>query len=579
MWTKLDDAVPVETQKKFRSELNLYTTDGPSDDSDSMGMSGYGGGPGMGMAPGMGSAMSEMSSGMMGGSPATEPGLLGWEAEHYPLKLKVSRSGRWFDWSVVSEKSNPGFSSVNELEQGKAPALPTALQRFYREPGPWMAITNLKTATVSKDWRKVAEAFSHRSRVQWHLRTQHWIDAAENSSSETLAPELVAQVQAEMSTLEKIFEESEDLLKRDEAQMSQQLAAEQFEQLLWEMRSGSEAEAAAAFDKFVTLVPLEYSQLLFLPPYIFSSITNPSVIEPLRSSLTDVTLTDPKTATGFLSQSGVDAKIPITFIDDGGWKIDSIGTTTELQKEMRLAWQKLSGRSAHHVLDAFKSSIASGHFSESQYLLTDDARDEWIAEILIAASARQRTGGPLVGRWADSQTDEVDPLATELIRTILDHQPDLNQTLPSILEDPSLLSVLGDGSASAENRRTTCLQLAKKLEHRDQLFVKLMETRQRLRPDSLHLEGKIDLKKEHIEDARIFLPAEKSSESATWTWNKPEGLKPIQTHFAKIDGLWKLNSIIDPALKPWPLPTEEPTPPVEAAPEEAAPVEGASAAP
>ena len=27
--------------------------------------------------------------------------------------------------------------------------------------------------------------------------------------------------------------------------------------------------------------------------------------------------------------------------------------------------------------------------------------------------------------------------------------------------------------------------------------------------------------------------------------------------------IWKLNSIIDPALKPWPLPAEEPTPPAE----------------
>jgi len=97
---------------------------------------------------------------MMGGSPATGPGLLGGEAEQYPLQIKVSRSGRWFDWSVVSEKSNPGFSTVTDLDQGKAPTLPSALQRFYREPGPWMAVTNARATYAAKDWMKLDNYFT-----------------------------------------------------------------------------------------------------------------------------------------------------------------------------------------------------------------------------------------------------------------------------------------------------------------------------------------------------------------------------------------------------------------------------------
>jgi tRNA A-37 threonylcarbamoyl transferase component Bud32 len=553
MWTKLDDAVPVETQMEFRDRLNLYTIDGPNDDSGSMGMSGYGGGMGM-------------SAGRMGKSPGTGLGLLGWEADQYPLKISISRSGRWFEWSL--------FPTNSFVEGDKAPTLPSALQRFYREPGPWMAIANLKTATASRDWPKAAEAFSHRSRLHWYLRNQHMFDEASNPSSETLAPELVAEVQEEMKTLEQIFTESNDQLRRDEALMSRQFPEGLYERFVWQMMSGSPAEAEAAFDKFVELVPPEYSRVIFLPPYIFSTITNPDANEALRASLTGVVMKDPKTASGFLSTPEGNAGISISFVEEREWKIDSIGTIADLQKAMRLSWQKLSGRSSQRVVDAVKTSIASGHFSESLLCLTEDVRDEWIAEILIAASVRQRSGGPLVGRWAESQPDEDDQLATELIRTILDHQPDLNQTLPGIMEDASLLSVLGDGMASAENRRATCLQLALKLENRDQLFVKLMETRQRLRPESLHMEGRMDLITEQPEASGVFRPAEKSSESATWTWKNSEGRKPFQIHFVKIDGLWKLNSITDPALKPWPLPAEEPTLPVEATP-----VDGATGVP
>jgi hypothetical protein len=49
---------------------------------------------------------------------------------------------------------------------------------------------------------------------------------------------------------------------------------------------------------------------------------------------------------------------------------------------------------------------------------------------------------------------------------------------------------------------------------------------------------------------------------------------PLELDIIQVDGLWKLNTIIDPALKPWPLPTEEPTPPAEATP-----VDGATGVP
>ena len=48
----------------------------------------------------------------------------------------------------------------------------------------------------------------------------------------------------------------------------------------------------------------------------------------------------------------------------------------------------------------------------------------------------------------------------------------------------------------------------------------------------------------------------------------------LELDIIQVDGLWKLNTIIDPALKPWPLPAEELTPPAEATP-----VDGATGVP
>ena len=387
----------METQKEFRDRLNLYRTEGQNDDSSAIGMGGYSGG-----VPGMGGAMLGsdigMSRGTMEGKLGTKPGLLGWEPAQYPLKIDVSRSGRWFEWAIFA-------NNATVHPAGKAPTLPSVLQRFHREPGPWMAITNLKAATSSKDWIKAAEAFSSRGRLQWYLRNEE----ASNLSSETLAPELVTKVQSEMQTLEKIFEQSKDSMLNDEAQMNQQLEAEQYEKLVWQMRSGSPAEVEAAFHKFVALVPPEYSKVIFLPTFIFSTITNTDATALRMSSLTDVTVEDAKAASGLLSPPGDNVKIPITFINDGGWKIDSIGTAVDLQESMSHAWQNLCGRSTQTVIDGLKTSMAAGHFSETLHCLTEDVRDEWIAEILIAASVVQRQGSPLVGRWDKAQADEAEP--------------------------------------------------------------------------------------------------------------------------------------------------------------------------
>ncbi len=142
MWTKLDDAVSVETQKEFRDRLNLYTTEGQSDDSGSM--------MGSGDIPGMGE-MTGINTSIHGVKPGAGPGILGWESRQYPLRISITRNGRWFEWSVHARFSRPS---------DKAPELPSALQRFYREPGPWMAVANTRATYQAKDWMKLDNYFT-----------------------------------------------------------------------------------------------------------------------------------------------------------------------------------------------------------------------------------------------------------------------------------------------------------------------------------------------------------------------------------------------------------------------------------
>ncbi len=159
MWTKLDDAVPVSTQKEFRSQLNLYTTEGQSDGGGSEGMGS------MGMGGAMSGGEMGMSAQMMTG-PGTGPGLLGWEPRHYPLKLNISRSGRWFEWSIQSKH--------HSVTGSKAPTLPTSLQRFYREPGPWMAVANARATYSAKDWMKFADQFTASAMTREILNVTPW---------------------------------------------------------------------------------------------------------------------------------------------------------------------------------------------------------------------------------------------------------------------------------------------------------------------------------------------------------------------------------------------------------------------
>ena len=508
LWTQLDDAVPVETQKVLRHNLNLFETPGPQNYSamGSMGMAGMGG------------------AGMMGGSPALSssglPGLLGWKQEQLPVTVEVGHKGRWFLWKVTRQDEQEG------------PMLPGPLRRFLREPGPWMAIANLKSATAAQDWMKAADSFTHRGRLQWYFQVHRRLESIDDSISTEARNAIATEITNIGNTLQHLDTNGN------------QAVNDGFASFVQKARTGPAEEIDAGLTELAELLSMNYSNAVFLAGYFHLALARPEIVEPLAYPLTNVTTNDDGRASGWLSPGNGTPNIPITFVNSEGWKIDSIGTSVDLQKALLQSYQKEIGATPQTVIEALTSSTTNGHFSDTVPCFTEAARDEWIGEVLVAIADRQSLGGNPIGRWRDFVTDQADPVSSELMSTLFSHEPGLMQAIHDYLQEPGLDNVFSDSAADSSVRRAACIQLAQKLENRDELLVKLLETRQRTKPGSCEITGTLDQLK--VSDQPL-------SQTGTWTWMTPKDLPPLHVEFVQIDGNWKLDSIIDPALKPWPL--------------------------
>ena len=521
LWTQLDDAVPVETQKALRDILNLFETPDPATYS---GMGSISGGMGM---PGMG------GPGMMSGSPTALqtsgwPGLLGWKQEQMPVTVEVGHKGRWILWNVTRQ-------GVGKIHEG--PVLPVPLRRFLREPGPWMAIANLKSATAAKDWMKAADSFTHRGRIQWLLHAQFRL------SSLKVSPAMEDALETEHAKFEATFGPVDA--------GSDRTFNENYQSFAYQSRSGLTEQIDAGFKDLVQQLPVNYSKSMLMQVLIVTALVSPEFLEPLAFPLTDITTNENGGASGWLSQGNGTPNIPITFVNSEGWKIDSIGTFADLQKALLQTYQEEIGVSPQTVITALQASTESGRFSDTVHCFTEAARDEWIGELLVAVAERQSLGGSPIGRWADFLTDQADPMSAEIMSTFFSHQPGLMQAIEGYLTEPELDNVFNDSAAESAIRRAACVQLAGKLENRSDLFVKLFETRQRMSAGSCEITGTVGQLKVSIQPL---------AQTATWTWTTPNHLPTLEVEFVQIDGLWKLDTIIDPALKPWPLVDEPSTP-------------------
>jgi hypothetical protein len=766
MWTKLDDAVPVSTQKEFRSQLNLYTTEGQSDGGGSEGMGS------MGMGGAMPGGEMGMSARMMTG-PGTGPGLLGWEPRHYPLKLNISRSGRWFEWSIQSKH--------HSVTGSKAPTLPSALQRFYREPGPWMAVANARATYAAKDWMKFADHFTASAMTREILNSMAFGDAidvhlneegaAEDHQkrvmqevarspalSEMLGKAIVADGQGANGTElrledliqqlqgaspddvdaiieratkgvpqetlrqvfamwalgiavigEEVFEfdlvngelssytkaddtasatltiprrklpvtflgkspielddtfwadgpipirfkrengqwkidaigSNERLLERlkhtkiwkQHAEIEAVLenartayAAKEWQKLAdcftragkyrWTLRALSmvptnasplpEEEAklrmeryraeierlsvqqAAAgriidqplpedgdgkewrilLDQFLSCPANESDAVLIkltesLPETVFdSSFAGWAILSAFLYpdvncfdfdgwQITDLKLTEGIATANLVSKEGT-PPMPVRFAKhDGQWKIDAIGTSEELQQQVRIALERQNGDSPRAAVEAFREAMADGRFQTALNCMTEDARNEWLGEMLI-------------GYVSDPNADNFENTARFSVDEVhvIRQKGSVSLTLDDLLNRlKDQVIVFSDRTLSRADRSKYTIEIGKAIGEKmpKNLIGSFLTARFQKKPEIYGEQGLGEFQEIPVwrEGADVTIYRLR----ATSPYQQPLELDIIQ-----VDGLWKLNTIIDPAMKPWPLPTEEPTPPAEATP-------------
>ena len=425
-----------------------------------------------------------------------------------------------------------GLRAWLNYEEHRSDMTPSAPPMSGGDGGP---IANLRAATIAKDWAKAADSFTHRGRVQWFFYWQFRIGFPEK-----ISPELTDTLETEMAKFGTTFVSTNAVPDR--------AFYESHETLAYQARSGSIEQIDAGFKELMQRLPVSYGHAMFLHVFMMTAIVRPDYVESLAGPLTGISTDENGVISAWLSQGDGMPKIPITFVNSEGWKIDSIGTSADLQQAFEQAfvqsYQREIGTSPQTVINGLQAATRSVHFSDIVHCFTETARNEWIGELLVAVADRQSLGGSPISRWRDFLTDQADPMSAEIMSTFFSHQPGFLPTIDGYLQEPELDNVFSDSTAESTVRRAACIQLARKLENRDELLVKLLETRNRITAGSCEITGTL---------GQLKVSDQPLAQTATWTWVTPKDLPPLEVEFVQIDGLWKLDTIIDPALKPWPL--------------------------
>jgi len=180
--------------------------------------------------------------------------------------------------------------------------------------------------------------------------------------------------------------------------------------------------------------------------------------------------------------------------------------------------------------------------------LSDDAQNEWLAEMFVASVAA-RGLAEVKSRWnmTDSTVD-ADIMFAELLKGFsnppdnLFPEENLQEATLKRLLPPEVCEILNNPLASTEQRRATCLQIASKMGNREQLLEQMLKIRARLAPESLRFAGVL---------SRLSNGDRPNSQKGQWTWEIPAGLPPLEIEFLSIDGLWKIDTLVDPSISPW----------------------------
>jgi hypothetical protein len=193
--------------------------------------------------------------------------------------------------------------------------------------------------------------------------------------------------------------------------------------------------------------------------------------------------------------------------------------------------------------------------------LSNDAQNEWLAEMFVAAVAAKGLA-EVKSRWnkTDSAVD-VHQMFSELLNCVMELHDgfssvqDAEKAMLLQILPPEVCEILNNPLTSTEQRRATCLQIASKMGNREQLLEQMLKIRARLAPESLRFSGAL---------SKLSNSDRPNSQKGLWTWQSPAGQPPVEIEFIAIDGLWKIDTVFDPAFSPSPVVTAPPDAPPDA---------------
>jgi hypothetical protein len=395
-------------------------------------------------------------------------------------------------------------------------------------------------------WLVASESFTTAGQLRWLLEAEARAQEAQPGLSSELAKRRI-------EIRKDAVERTKHLSSVDPASM------EEFDILRNKLATSNIAEIEQLLAVFCTSNPPQNIQARFMLAIAdLSACELP--FEPQKFALKDMRIseTDPETK---VVASLVDSDLPVCFkIDHDKWKIDSLGSLEQLQQHARLFLQRQTD-SPRAVVETFREAMADGRFRTALSCMSEDARNEWLGEMMIGCLLVNPESGEAANSKVRYSGDEV-----RIIRSTP------NLPLDDLLSNWQEAIELPTETLSRGDRRRVAIELGKEIMEKSpwNLMPPILSTRFGGSPDAFGsaLWGKLEEIPAHADSVGDNTQMKYRLQPAS-----PDQ-PPLELDIIQVDGLWKLNTIIDPALKPWPLPTEEPTPPAEATP-----VDGATGVP
>ena len=412
-------------------------------------------------------------------------------------------------------------------------------------------LENARAAYAAKEWVKLLECFTRTGKYRWTLQTNSKMPAQESPLPEAEGDRQMEQLLSETG---RWFILQAAAGKTDEQPLPNETQSREFRVLFDELLSCPAAEVEGRLIRMAEMVPESLLDAGFAGVAIQSVVMPPETyrFEFDGCRVADVKL-DQDAASASLIRDGEPPSPLLLLRQDGKWKIDSIGTPEALQQQVRISQQRQNGASPRAAVEGFRETMADGRFQTALNCMTEDARDEWLGEMLLGlmnttseAEYPAHPKPPGTASRFDWSNDHFQ------IRFSVGGQFD------RVVREVTDLPEIRDRSLTADQRRKLAIGLAKRIEGAPDYLPLLLENRAILLPAEFTPAAFGE-----FEEVPDRAKPEKGAKKYRLQPASPDQ-QPLELDIIQINGLWKLNTIIDPAMKPWPLPVEELTPPAEA---------------